>query len=250
MTGWTNVIIVAHDAAAAQANAILSPDNAGGVIDPTALLNTPAQVIVSSTDETADIAAGTGVNVVLLRGLDANGDAQEEAIAMHAADGRIGVTTVGTWSAINDMVCAAVGSATHNIGTLWVGTGVLTAGVPAVGIFSMEALHNHGLCGTYTVPRNHEFYIMTAEFGGDGAAAFKGLDFEADVYSVALAKELELFDVHLGDGGSLQISPPFPAIVGGQQLRFRGGTIAQTGSLTVRVAGYLRNLDAPNSWGS
>ncbi len=242
VVGWSNVILIGHDAVAAQANAILAPANATDIIKPSALLDTAAAVKVSSTDSSADDATGTGANTILLAALDANGDAQTESVNMHATDGKLGTTTSNTWTAINAVTVTAVGSGKKNAGTIWVGTGDLTSGVPAVGIASVEIGHNRGLFGVYTVPLNHELHVATAEFGADGAAAFKGADFEADVYSTALGKELELFDVHIGDGGTLVLNPPFLPLTSLQQLILRGGSIAQTCSSTFRIAGYLRDL--------
>ncbi len=250
MPGWSVVVIVGHDLAAAQANAILSPGNAGGVIDPTALLGTPAVVSIASIDGTnADDATGTGANTILVTGLDGDGVPQTETISMHASVAQTAVAGLKTFSAVNSIRVATAGSLKHNLNTIWCGTGAFTTGVPAVGLASIEALHNNSLTGHYTVAANHELYIVTAQVGGDGSAAFKGLDFEVDLYSVGLGIELELFDLHLGDGGSLAFPAPFPRFIAGQQIRLRGGTIAQTGNLTFRTAAYLRDLSHANSWG-
>jgi hypothetical protein len=249
--GWSTVILVGHDEAAAQGNGILSPGNAAAsvIIDPTGILNTATTIFIASTDDTKDIAAGVGANAVKVSGCDAAGNEQTEVITLHASSGNTRVESSLTYSAVNDLLVVATGSENDNSGLIWCGTGTFTAGVPAVGIASIAIGENHSLTGVYTVPLNHEFYIQAAEMSGDGSAAFKGLDFEVHLVSAALGHHFELFDAHLGDGGSLTVAPPFPKFVGNQQLQLLGGSIAQTANITMRVTGFLRNLAQPHSWG-
>ena len=241
--GVSLVQIVGHDLAAAQADAILAPANATGIIAPNAILATPSTVIVSSTDQSADDATGTGSNSYTIDGLDADGDVQTETVLAHATDGRTGVASLLTYSAINHVQVLAAGSGLKNAGTIWVGTGSLTAGVPAVGLCSMEIGKNASNTGCYTVPRNHMFLIHGVMFSGAGTGAFKGINFELGIHSVALGVEVELWSASVGPGGAVNDGDVLePAITAGQQLRMRGSALAVAAFATARVDGYLYDL--------
>jgi hypothetical protein len=242
--GWSDVLIQGHDEAAAQADAILAPGNATGIINPVPLHVTPAVVYIASTDQLADDATGTGANSVLVTGLDTNGLLQTETISMHATDGRIAVAGSKVFSAVNNLLVLTAGSGGRNVGTIWCGTGVFTLGVPAVGLGSIGPGENTGKFGVYTVPFGHEFFPQSAQMSGDGSSAFKGLTFEVDWYNPATQLEYELLDFHMGDGGTLNISDLHaPRLPAGSIVSFRGGCLAQTAHVTFRVTGFLHKLD-------
>ena len=248
--GWSILAIHGHDPAAAQAEAILAHGNATDIINPIPLLNTPATVKVASTDDTKDIAAGVGANTILLTGLDATGDAQTETVTLHASSGQTAVVTSSTWSAINGMTVATAGSETDNSGTIWCGTGTFTSGVPAVGLVSAGPGTNYSHTGHYTVPTNHALYLRNAQMSGNGASAFKGVESDLFIYSVAAGVSYEIFEMHFGDGASMTITGLLQALPAGTLVMLRGGAIAQTAGVTFRVDGYLRDLSHTHSWGS
>ena len=110
---------------------------------------TPAVVGVASTDNTNDKAAGTGALTVQVQGLDASGNAQTNNVTM---TGTTAANTGSTFSAVFAVVVLTTGSNNSNIGTIHVGTGTFTAGVPAVRMLSMEIGHNRSASGYYVVP--------------------------------------------------------------------------------------------------
>jgi hypothetical protein len=137
----------------------LSPEfgAASYVFDQSAISATPAVVGVASTDNTNDIAAGTGALTVRISGLDASGDAQSNDVTM---TGTTGANTADTFSAVFEVVVLTTGANNANIGTLWVGTGTFTVGVPAVRMLSMEVGYNKSLSAYYVVPLAKTLYLQ------------------------------------------------------------------------------------------
>lgn len=117
---------------------------------------TPAAVAVASTDGTDDNEFGSGALTVRISGLDASGNAQtaDETLA-----GQTGVTTSETWSAVFSVQVLTTGSNNANTGTIYVGTGTFTSGVPAVRMLSVEIGHNQSLSAYYVVPLGKTLYI-------------------------------------------------------------------------------------------
>jgi hypothetical protein len=244
--GWSKVVIVGHDAAAAQARAILAFGNATGIIAPNALLATPALVFVASTHDTEDDASGIGARSTTIYGLDANGDPQSETIVHHATSANTAVTSVNLYSAIQYAEVATVGTSLDNTGTIWVGTGSFTAGVPAVGLCSIEPARNRSATGIYTVPAGNKFYPTRMSFTAGGASAFKAANVDFSHYVGTF--EHEMFSAHVGEGDTLSMELSTDEFIGaGEQVRIRGGTTSLTGSVTVRLEGYLVADESPTN---
>ncbi len=127
------------------------------VFDQSAISATPAVVGVASTDNTNDIAAGTGALTVRIFGLDASGDAQTEDVTM---TGTTAANTVATFSAVFEVIVLTTGANNANTGTIYVGTGTFTAGVPAVRMLSMDIGFNASLSGYYVVPNAKALYLQ------------------------------------------------------------------------------------------
>lgn len=124
--------------------------------DQSAISATPAVVGVASTDDTNDNAAGTGALTVRVSGLDASGNAQTNDVTM---TGQTAANTASTFSAVFDVTVLTTGSNNANTGTIWVGTGTFTAGVPAVRMLSMEVGYNKSLSAYYVVPTGKTLYL-------------------------------------------------------------------------------------------
>jgi len=149
----------------------LSPGFGGGgyTIDQSAIAATPAVVGVASTDNTNDNAAGTGALTVSVSGLDASGNAATESVTM---TGQTAVNTIATFSAVHELLVLTTGGNNANTGTIYVGTGTFTAGVPAVRMASMEIGSNISSTGYYVVPTGKTLYLtgMTASVVGSKEA--------------------------------------------------------------------------------
>ncbi len=160
--GHARVSIRGHDETVPMGGPFgLSPEFGGNsyVFDQSAIdrtAGTPAAVSVSSTDNTNDAGGGTGALTVRIIGLDAAGNAQ---VVNETMNGTTAVTTAETWSAVFSVVVLTTGNANGNTGTLYVGTGTVTAGVPAVRMLSVEIGYNISLSGYYVVPLGKTLYI-------------------------------------------------------------------------------------------
>ncbi len=111
---------------------------------------TPAVVGVASTDSNDDgDPAGTGALTVQVQGLNASGNAQTNNVTLN---GQTAVNTGSTFSAVFRVVVLTTGNTNANLGTIWVGTGSFSSGVPAVRMLSMEIGHNISLSAYYVVP--------------------------------------------------------------------------------------------------
>jgi hypothetical protein len=132
----------------------LCPNFAGQyVFPPTASIMT-----VSSTVAT-DTAAGIGARAVLVEGLDSNYDRISEIVALN---GQTGVNTTRQYLRINSATVVSVGSNGANGGTVYVGSGTITAGVPANKYAIIPVGYNLDQCSNYTIPRNHTGFLVEA----------------------------------------------------------------------------------------
>ena len=157
--GHSMIIIRGHDDTVPNGGPFgLSPSFGGNSysFDQSAIAATPAAISVASTDNTNDNSGGTGALTVRITGLDANGDIQN---VDETLTGTTKVTTSETWSAYHKHRVLTTGTNNSNTGTIWVGTGTFTAGVPAVRMGSMEVGHNKSATGYYVVPAGHTLYL-------------------------------------------------------------------------------------------
>jgi hypothetical protein len=118
------------------------------------------QLTVSSSDAN-DTAAGTGARTVFLSGLDAAHEEVEEVIILN---GQSAVTTVNSYLHINFCDVRTAGSLTSAAGTIYFGTGGVTAGVPATVYDVIEYDYNTRLTGAYTIPAGYTGYLMQGMF--------------------------------------------------------------------------------------
>ena len=125
---------------------------AGSYVWPTAA----AQLTVSSSDAN-DTSAGTGATIAVVAGLDADFVEIEENIVL---DGQSGVTTTNSYFRINDFYVISAGTTGSNEGKLYVGTGTITAGVPAT-VYSVINIgtNKHEQC-IYTIPDDGSIAIV------------------------------------------------------------------------------------------
>jgi len=84
---------------------------------------------ITSSDNVADNAAGTGALTVTLEGLDANYLEITETVTM---DGQTNADTTLAFLRVNRMFVATAGSGLTNAGDIYASTGAQTVGVPDV----------------------------------------------------------------------------------------------------------------------
>lgn len=120
-----------------------------------------ASVLEVSSTSASDASAGVGARTVLIEGLDANYAEISEVVTLN---GQTAVTTTKTYKAINNMMVLTVGSTAHNVGAINIGTGTVTAGVPAVLWDLIGATYNQRTTGHYTVPAGYTAYLTVGIF--------------------------------------------------------------------------------------
>ena len=139
-------------------------DTSWAMITPVGTLTYPAaalQMTVSSADAN-DTSAGTGARTVLITGLDANYAVITETVTMN---GQTAVTTTNSFLRINSMLVATAGTGLANAGIIYIGSGVVTAGVPATVYNVIAAGFNNTTSSQYTIPAGYTGYLTVARIG-------------------------------------------------------------------------------------
>ena len=121
-------------------------------------LTSPSTLTISSTSAN-DSAAGTGVQSVIVEGLDANNDVFIEEFA---TNGQIPVTVTTDLFRVFRIAGGDAGSQTVNDGIIYLGTGTVTAGVPANVFATITVGRGQSLMAVFTVPAGHVVKIDTA----------------------------------------------------------------------------------------
>jgi hypothetical protein len=175
VAGSTMVSITGRDTALTTSRITVAPTSTTANIDQSGIHTTPATVDVASTSANDD-AGGSGLLTLTLMGLDASGDAQTETITM---DGQTEVTSSNTYSAVNGWRGLTWGATTWNEGTIWVGNGTFTAGVPATEYIAGEIRANRDHTAYYTVPTGKTLYLR--QFTPGVATSNKDVEFFVEV---------------------------------------------------------------------
>lgn len=114
-----------------------------------------------SSENAADTSAGTGARTVYLEGLDANHNVISEVVTLN---GQTAVTTTRSYLHINNCYVLTAGSGNSAAGTIYFGTGVVTAGVPATVYDVIQFDYNARVTGSYTVPAGYTAYVSQGLF--------------------------------------------------------------------------------------
>ena len=131
-----------------------------------------ASVLKVSSDSASDDAGGTGALTLLIEGLDGDYKEVSEVVTL---DGQTAVNTTKTYHAINNLTVLTVGSAGHNVGTIYLGTGVVTAGVPAVIWDLINPTYNQRTTAHYTIPAGYTGYLSEGIFTSGQASGSTGV---------------------------------------------------------------------------
>jgi len=129
----------------------------GGVV----LHGQAASILKVSSSSASDGSLGVGARTILISGLDASFNEISETVTL---DGTTAIDTVKTYIAINDITVESVGSTGHNVGDINIGTGTVTAGVPAVLWDLIGATNNQRTTGHYTIPAGYTGYMAQGMF--------------------------------------------------------------------------------------
>lgn len=118
-----------------------------------------ASILSLSSTSANDTAAGTGARTVQIRGLDANYVRISENVTLN---GQTAVNTVNSYLRVYGVTVLTTGSTLGNVGTVYAGTGVVTAGVPATSYAIILPLDNNSFLGIYTTPAGCTAFIVQA----------------------------------------------------------------------------------------
>lgn len=122
----------------------------------------PAATLTVSSSSTDDTSAGTGARTVILYGLDDDHNEISETVTLN---GQTEVETTNSYTHINSMTVATVGSGGKNAGVVYVGSGTVTAGVPAVIFNLISTGYNNSTTAAYTIPAGYTGYIVNGGIG-------------------------------------------------------------------------------------
>jgi hypothetical protein len=129
----------------------------GGVyVYPTSAIQ--MKVSSSSAD---DAALGTGARTVSVQGLDQNYNEVAETVTL---TGQTEVLTTNTFIRVFRAFVITAGSGGTAAGTIYVGTGTVTAGVPATVYAEIALGDNQTTMTTWTVPAGYTFFVYRGTF--------------------------------------------------------------------------------------
>lgn len=118
------------------------------------------QMTVSSTSAN-DTSAGTGARTIVVQGLDANYNEITETVTLN---GQTAVTMAASFFRVNYAYVATAGSGGGAAGDIYIGTGVVTAGVPATVYDIIKFDYNNTTTGSYTIPAGYKGYLSQGLF--------------------------------------------------------------------------------------
>ena len=124
-------------------------------------------IVTLSSSSTLDVnTTGTGAWTATIYGLSTGGIEQNETLNLN---GQNAVNSTLEYSRVNRIIVNTAGTGNANAGIVYVGTGTITTGKPAVVWASAAAGLNQTLQAVWTVPTGKTFFMTSAEFSVSGA---------------------------------------------------------------------------------
>jgi hypothetical protein len=123
------------------------------------------QMTVSSSNAN-DTSAGTGARTIVVEGLDADYNEVSETVTMN---GQTAVTMTTFMLRVNYAYVVTAGSGNGAAGDIYIGTGTVTAGVPATVYDIIKFDYNTTITGSYTVPAGYTAYVSQGLFSAGQA---------------------------------------------------------------------------------
>jgi hypothetical protein len=169
---------------------------------------TTASVLKISSSSANDTSAGTGARTVAIFGVDADYNEVSESVIL---DGQTPVNTGYSYLYINGFYVTTAGSGGVNAGNINAGTGVVTAGVPAVLYDIIATGYNNRTTAQYCVPAGYTGYLITGIIttgqvtGSTSVTAFLKQHGPDDILRVGAVSTL--------NNGSVQYDFTYPYII-------------------------------------
>ena len=123
------------------------------------------QMTVSSSSAN-DTSAGTGARTIVVEGLDANYNEVSETVTLN---GQTPVTMTASLLRVNYAYVLTAGSGNGAAGDIYIGTGTVTAGVPATTYDVIKFDYNTTITGSFTVPAGYKAYVSQGLFSAGQA---------------------------------------------------------------------------------
>jgi hypothetical protein len=127
-----------------------------------------ATVFKISSSDANDTSAGTGARTVLINGLDANYAEASETVILN---GQTAVNTVNSYIRFHYMEVSTAGSGGTAAGTIYAGTGTVTAGVPATVYGQITIGYNTSTSAMWTVPAGYTAYLTSCTWTSGNTTA-------------------------------------------------------------------------------
>ncbi|MEK9895019.1 MAG: hypothetical protein VW518_01150 [Burkholderiaceae bacterium] len=121
-----------------------------------------ATVMKVSSSSANDTSAGTGARTVVVSGLDGDYNEIEETVSLN---GQTAVNTSNSFLRVNRAYVDTAGSGATAEGDIYVGTGTVTAGVPATIYAKIVLGQNQTLMAVWTVPAGYTAFILKGDVG-------------------------------------------------------------------------------------
>ena len=148
---------------------LIGPDNTSGAgsatvkdIWPVSLttsrINLPESLRIMSVSSSSnnDALGGSGAQVISIGGIDRYQEIRSETIKLN---GQTEVKTQFEYTNILNVEVVETGSSGANEGVIYVGSGTVTAGVPATPYFAMRELTGNAETLCFAVPKDYEFTV-------------------------------------------------------------------------------------------
>ena len=122
---------------------------------------TSATAMKVSSSSANDTAAGTGARTIRVEGLNANYNEISEVVTLN---GHTAVLTTNIFIRVFRSFVVTAGSTNTAAGTIYVGDGVVTAGVPATIYAEIPFGENQTLMAMWTVPNGYTLFLSRTSF--------------------------------------------------------------------------------------
>jgi hypothetical protein len=185
-----------------------------------------------------DNSGGQAARTIVLVGIDANGDYQEETVTMN---GQTPVTTTNSWLGINRAYVASVGNSNYNQGDITISDTLAIFGTQAQ-IPSMKGITQQSI---FHVPSGHKFLSDWLEINASRQGAAPFIQIFGYVYNRPTNVRQQIFTTSTGDGQSseLQLTPSQPFVINEDSVLYFEATSDHTNTLvSLRFSGILKKI--------
>jgi hypothetical protein len=186
----------------------------------------------------SDNSGGQAARTIVLVGIDANGDYQEETVTMN---GQTPVTTTNSWLGINRAYVASVGTFNYNAGNITISDTSAIFGTQAQ-IPSMKGITQQSI---FHVPSGHKFLSDWLEINASRQGATPFIQIFGYVYNRPTNVRQQIFTTSTGDGQSseLQLTPSQPFVINEDSVLYFEATSDHTNTfVSLRFSGILKKI--------